>query len=236
MLRLFVIIVLLLFGNLNAERLYINIEFKGLKVADVEINYNQDEISVFAKSTLLANLFSYRFENSYIINTNENFIPDTYIKKVNQHNFTENTVTIYDYNALKAVRKDLKNGELDTFRIFDDTRDFFSALFYLRKVDLFKTNTFTIDNVGKISKITSRFLSSESIKTPLGLKKTIKVAISFELIDEKPSGRSDILTNNLVKPENTLLFWFTEDDQRIPVKAIYTMKKLSVNWFVKEIK
>lgn len=236
MLKFICLTLFILFNNLAAETIQVSIEFKGFKVADVSIKHNDNEIDIYAKSTVLANLFNYRFENSYWISKDNNYLPKKYIKKIEQHNFAENTVTTYNHDQLHAVRQCLNKGDLTEYRLFSDTRDFFSALFYLRTVDLKKEHSFTIDNVGKLSTISCKFITNEIIKTPIGVFNTTKVAISFKFIDSQPTARSDILTNNLVKPDNTLFFWFTNDENKIPVKAIYTLKRLSVNWVVRDIK
>ena len=39
-----------------------------------------------------------------------------------------------------------------------------------------------------------------------------------------------MLTNNLVNDEKSLYFWFTADEQHIPVKAKFAMKPFPVIW------
>ena len=48
------------------------------------------------------------------------------------------------------------------------------------------------------------------------------------LNDEKE--RSDMLTNNLVNEERSLVFWFSDDEQRLPLKAKFKMKPFAVVW------
>ena len=70
----------------------------------------------------------------------------------------------------------------------------------------------------------------EKISTKFGKKNAIKVKMNFynHLNGEKE--RSDMLTNNLVNEERSLLFWFSDDEQRLPLKAKFIMKPFAVVW------
>jgi hypothetical protein len=78
-------------------------------------------------------------------------------------------------------------------------------------------------------------MGSERIKTDIGEMKTNKIQISFKGLNFTNTRTSDILTNNLVNPANTLIFWFSDDKDKIPVKAYYLMDKYAVSWVIKSV-
>jgi len=244
MVKLFIITFFMLcftcfLGGQGYEVIDLNIEWQGMKVAGVKIEHNYTEsdhqIKVSAKSSFLANLFTFEMDNTYLLASDSLYLTTSYQKRVAQRKFTENSHTVYNRSALQAIFSDVPSNTTQDYAIADDTRDFFNALYYLRTRDLTQQHSFTLDNAGRLSKITVKYMGMEKIKTFIGNINTQKVEISFEQIDLAPRRRSDILTNNLVNPENKLYFWFTTGDDKIPVKAHYTMKKHNVYWVVKSI-
>jgi len=227
-----------LFGQ-GYEFIDLNIEWQGVKVVGVKMEHHYTEtdhqIKVAAKSTFLANLFSFEMDNTYQLDSDNLYLTTRYQKRVTQKRFSENSNTLYNRPALLASFFDTFTDTSQEYAIANDTRDFFNALYYLRTLDLTQPHSFTIDNAGKLSRINVKYLGTEKIKTFIGNKDTYKVEISFEHIDLAPRRRSDILTNNLVNPDNKLYFWFTTAGDKIPVKALYRMKKQNVYWIVKSI-
>lgn len=222
---------------LQSEQLSFSIDYLGISVANVNFDKkysdNHIEILVTAMSSGFTKLFTHSFDNSYKIIANDKYLPKSYKKTINQRNFKENSITNYSYDSLIATYKDISSGKDLKYSIKSDSKDFFTALYYLRTIDLSKNQNFTIDAAGKIWIIETMFLNSEVIKTALGKLSTQKVEIKFTEYDKVQALKSDILTNNLVNNENILYFWFTEDDNRIPVKAQYSMNPFNVNWIIK---
>ena len=79
-------------------------------------------------------------------------------------------------------------------------------------------------------------MKKEKIKTVLGVKNTIKVKLNFKKNGVFSKGKSDILTNNLVSESNSLYFWFTDDELKIPVKAEYSSSPFAVTWLLTNYK
>jgi hypothetical protein len=234
-----IFLVLLYTTQLFSEKLTFNIEFKGVKVANVEMVHSQPnqqtyEIFVSAKSGFIANVFTYQIDNQFRINTNRDFMPNKLKKDINQRNFTEKSETLYDFSQLMARYTDDSRDIRREYKILPGTKDFFSGLYYLRTLDLKQPHSLPIDNNGKLSTIKTRYLRSERIRTAIGTVNTNVVELSFEHYDLEPRVRSDILTNNLSNPDNKLFFWFTDDEYQIPVKAQYVMNKMTVFWSIRE--
>lgn len=54
--------------------------------------------------------------------------------------------------------------------------------------------------------------------------------LTFVQISSGEKENTDMLTNNLVNEEKSLLFWFSDDERHIPLKAKFVMKPFSVLW------
>jgi hypothetical protein len=78
-----------------------------------------------------------------------------------------------------------------------------------------------------------RIIGRENMRTAIGRYNTIKLELTFEALDDTERMRSDILTNNLIREENTLKLWFTDDDRRIPVRAKYITRPFNVFWNIR---
>jgi len=234
---LIVAMIFVLFSLLVAETIHFTIDYMGLSVANIQfVNERLEEgslLTVSASSTRLSSVFSISFNNIYEILSDSLFLPVVYSKDIDQRNFREMSQTTYCFVDLKADFHDTVSSLQHNYLINDDTRDIFSALFYLRTLDLRENISFTIDAAGKMWTITSRFVGSERLRTNIGSFQTNRVEITFEQYDDTRGLRSDILTNNLVNEDNRLIFWFTDDENQIPVRASYNMRPFNVNWTIR---
>lgn len=232
------VIFILLSSALLSETLHFNIDFKGVRVAHVEMTQDKNTLTVKAKSTLLADIFSYRFDNKYEIVYGPRFLPISYRKTIRQHNFSEDTLTRYTRSPLVANRAGIVNANQQiniSYPIFPETREFFSTLYFLRTQDLRTSHSFIVDNAGKLSSVSVKYLEAEQLKTNIGNVMTHKIQITFAHLDDKERPKSDILSNNLIEPGNILTFWITTDERRLPVRAQYTMRRLSISWSIRKV-
>jgi hypothetical protein len=224
--------------SVKTETLIFSIDYLSVSVASVEfvhsIGNNTNGLTVSAKSSSLSNVFAQNFDNVYRIEADSTFRPILYSKSITQKNFTEDSNTVYCYTNLQATYTNNITDLNHYYRVFDDTRDFFSALYYLRNVDIKSDNRFTIDAAGKLWTINSKFIGTESIRASIGNFTVNRIEISFTPIDDVRRLRSDILTNNLVSEHNKLHLWFTDDQAQIPVRASYIMQPFNVTWSIRE--
>ena len=223
---------------LNSEKISFSIDYLGLNVATVEMKYesinSQHNITVAAKSSALIDLFTYSLDNTYVVRVDRNLKPIVYNKVIRQKNFQETSITLYDFESQEARYFDSISQNSHVYKILDDTRDFFSALYYLRTLDLRENHIISIDVAGKIVLLEIRFLDTENIRTQIGNVTTNKIEISFKHFDNKRKFNSDMLTNNLWAEENKLYFWFTDDQRQIPVRSHYIVKRMNVYWNIKK--
>ena len=230
--------VLCIFVSLRAERLSFSIDYLGFSVATVDMFLGSDDdiehkITVTSRSSRFIDFFTHSFENTYVVYADSLFRPKLYLKDINQRNFQEKAEIIYSFETSEAMFYDSISERSLKYHVLEDTRDFFSALYYLRTLNLKENQTLSLDVAGKIVLISSIFTKAEFIRTSIGGFDANRVEISFKWLDDTRKMRSDILTNNLWLEENKLIFWFTDDERQIPIKSQYVMKPFNVNWSIK---
>ncbi|RLC52033.1 MAG: hypothetical protein DRI23_03775 [Candidatus Cloacimonadota bacterium] len=213
-----------------ASEMQLSIRYLGLPVVRVKITDNGNELKVHAKATTIASIAA-KMDNTYISEYTDDYLSSSYRKIIKQKDYAEDRIINYDRINMIAKRKSYINENITKdYPINGMSRDFFSALFYLRgKLNESKGDLW-LDANSLIWKAPYEIVKKEIIRTTLGKVETIKVKIDFENVNELEKERSDMLTNNLVNDEKSLYFWFTADEQHIPVKAKFEMKPFPVIW------
>jgi len=233
---LLLIILVIIQSNLFAEKLELTVRFIGIKVAKVSMIDQENTLEIKAVSTSIASLAT-KMNNLYISQYENDYLTISYKKKIQQRDYHEDRITDFDHKNRTATRKSNLNPKLNKYyNIEPGTRDFFSALYFLRFN--FKSNSgyLYIDANTLNWKCNYRLVKTEKIKTYLGKKDCLKIAITFSKFSNREPERSDLLTNNLVNEDIELLFWFTNDDLRLPVKAKFMMKPFPVVWVLENFK
>jgi len=232
--RLFFCVVLLITSQLfSTENMQLSIRYLGIPVVNVSLKTSSDSLLVHAESTALASLAA-DMNNSYIINYEDNFLPKTYKKIIKQKDYQENRVTSYNRKEQIASRiSSIDSTKNVHYTILPDTRDFFSALTYLRYSHQ-ESGTIILDANMLLWTAKFKLLKNETLKTNLGKIKCSKYIVEFTKLIGDERERSDMLTNNLVDEEKELYLWVTNDKNRIPVKAKFHMNPFSVYWHLTE--
>ena len=228
---LFSLLLCLLFlGTLAAENLQLAIKYLGLTVVDVTINDDGQRISTQATAVGLAN-FAAKMNNRYLSYYEADYLTSQYQKSIQQKDYFEERLTSYKRADSKAFRTDfLDNENTVSYQIHPESRDFFAALFHLRFLPDLQNGSLWLDANRSMWKVNYQLLAKEEIKTKIGKFAALKVELSFQKISQEKKENSDMLTNNLVDEEKTLLFWFSDDAARIPLRAEFTMKPFPVVW------
>ncbi len=224
------IVLLFMIFHLYGEKLKFSIQYLGISVANVQFLYNNHSLQVEATSSGITKFLADKLDNHYQIEFEDNCLPSVYKKIINQDKYKENSVTKYHRSDKNAVYFDSLTQYSNQFLIENETRDFFSALSYLRKTDLNNKGNISIDSNQILWKAQYHKIGIEENSSIFGKIKTAKVQIKFIRIDHKKKKKSDLLTNNLVNEKNVLFFWFTDDDKQIPIKAEYVTFPFSVTW------
>ncbi len=215
---------------LSAEQLHLTIRYLGLPVVNVVMTDNGSVISVQAKATKIASIAA-KMDNSYISEYKDNYLPISYKKVIDQKDYEENRVTEYDRDILTAKRSSyLDFAEDRNYAIKSESRDFFSSLYYLRTICDQPFGELWLDANSLIWKATYRMIDREILKTEFGKIEAFKVELTFQQISQAKKENTDMLTNNLVNEERSLIFWFSNDERRLPLKAKFMMKPFAVTW------
>ncbi|MDP8269477.1 MAG: DUF3108 domain-containing protein [Candidatus Tenebribacter davisii] len=227
---LIAVIILLIPVFVCAESFDISIKYLGISVVKVKITNEDSTLSVQARSTFIASIAS-NMNNRYTSVYTGNYLPFTYQKQINQGDYFEDRIVKYDRQHLTAQRISSISSERNSeYEIKSESRDFFSALFYLRKAIDEVQGEMWVDANKLIWNVQYSVIGKEIISTKLGRINTIKVKLNFQKYSNREKERSDMLTNNLVNEERSLIFWFSDDEQRLPVKAKFLMKPFAVVW------
>ena len=232
--KLRTIVVLILFVVVaelySLETLNYKIVYLGVDIVNVEIRHSSEKkfIDITASTDgLLSSL--HELNNSFYVDYQNNFLPLKYKKHTNQKNFFENLTFDYFHQELFTTVIDSIKSEKRNYAIFPETRDFFSALYYLRYTDE-KSGEIFLDARETNWKTNFTFEETEIIELHGQKYFTNRIKLNFQKLSDKEPPKSDMLTNNLVNEDNTLYFWITTDAERLPIKAKYKMKPFSVFW------
>ena len=125
-------------------------------------------ISITAKSTPLAKI-STEIDNKYVIEFEKNYLPKKYIKKINQSGYSEDRFTIYDRYDLTAKRISLlDSAKYCGYPFLPQTRDFFSALYFLRKNFRKGNGEMVLDANKVLWKASYKIIKKEMLNSVLG--------------------------------------------------------------------
>lgn len=227
--KLILTVYLLIFCALSSEKLDFKISMLGVKAADISFVDSLNTLNIAAKSNSLTSLF-YDFDYEFKIIYKNNYLPISYKKKVNQEDYSENRVITYNRVSMQARRISfLAESKNKTYTINKSTRDFYSAMYYLRQVAN-KDTILWLDAASRNLKAKVSYLGKEKISIGLGKFKADKFVLNFEVVSDLEKERSDMLTNNLQKTKNKMYFWFSTCKKRLPLKAKYAQKPFAAYW------
>lgn len=140
-----------------------------------------------------------------------NGAPYRFIRQIDEGGHTRDIQIDFDHDNNKALVFNRKYDTKDTFSIEDNVHDMLSAFYYLR-------NNLDVDNlkVGDVSNLNMffgdenfefqfKFLGREVLNTKLGKMETLKF-------------RPYVMAGRVFEEKESLTFWVSADDNRIPVK------------------
>jgi hypothetical protein len=126
----------------------------------------------------------------------------------------------------------LSNAKNKTYQIHQETRDFFTALFYIRN-NLDNPKRLYLDASSVIWSCDYQVVGKDVINSCIGSVEAIKIEVFFRKISPEKKERSDMLTNNLLKEDGKLEMWFTNDSLHLPLKTRYNKKPFPVLWLLR---
>ena len=226
------LLLLILFSllKLSAEKWDVTIKYLGLNVVYVTMEDTGNELIIKARSSALASLAS-GMDNQYSSKYQNDYMPETYAKIINQKNYAERRMTKYNRElGIADFTSFIDSTRNRSYGFHPEARDFFSALLYLCRNYQISGGVLWLDAAQLIWKAEYQIIGREKLRTFRGRKETIKVKVTFTKISDAEAERSDMLTNNLVSEKNALYLWITDDEDSLPVKAKFAMRPFSVTW------
>jgi len=206
------------------------IKYLGFRVVNVEMIDSGREISISARSTAIASIAG-GMNNHYSSTYEIDYLPMSYAKIIVQKKYQEKRMISYDRRKNVATRTSFIDSLNNcSYLIHTESRDFFSALYYIRSNLSESGGVLWLDANRLIWRVDYEIISKERIGSFLGKKETLLVKIDFTKISDQQAERTDMLTNNLVSEENSLYIWFSNDNEKLPLKAKFKMKPFSVIW------
>jgi len=235
--KLFILLFFLIFNNCNSEvieTLNITISYLSLPTATAKITLEKrDSIQIIfgkASSKGIINAI-YKVDNKYISICDLNFLPITYEKEIFQINFQEKKRVEFKSNKSIAKTINLINEDEISYPIPGHTYDIFSLLFEIRNLLPIEDSSFYCLANYNIWNVQIKFSGKEFLAFKNKKKECLKYVMKFEKrFDNNINSRTDILTGNLFKKKRRLIFWFSDDEYHIPLKAQYVMFPFSVYW------
>ncbi len=217
-------------SNFIGEQLIFKMEYLNLSVATLNfqiINTTQKcyHLKVIAKSSRSMSLL-FSLDNVYETFFDETtFLPSNSVKKIHQKNIQHELNIYFDQQQNKA-----SVGDLVTWFIPADCYDYFSMLYFLRSRQLKPGDSisFHLDSEFLISKVDAKVLyDHDVIQIPAGKFQSIKLYMKFSAVTREPRPwKTDLLTNRLAAPGSEIIIWFSDDENRLPLKIAYYQSKI----------
>ncbi len=216
--------------NFSGEQLAFKMEYLNMTVAKLNFrivdaasqNYH---LEVHAKSTRKASLM-FKLDNVYETYFNQyNFLPTKSVKQIRQKNIQHEMNFSFNHRKNSASL-----GDSISWSIPNDCFDYFSMLYFLRSQPLNDDDSFSyhLDSEYIISKVAVNVLpEQEFIKIPAGKFRARKLNIKFTRVSQQARPwRTDLLTNRLAAPGSEVTIWFSDDENRLPLKIVYHQSKI----------
>jgi len=216
---------LILTNCLMAVNLSYKISSMGLKVADLSISLDSNNISIHAESSTKSLIFPH-LNNHYQITFDDSAQPLTYLRIIHQDSLRDSVFVKYTENDTVRIWQKSKDQEL-VYPVARGARDVFSLLFYLVKTDN-ASGEFLLDGNGVPWKAVVRDHGNETIRTTLGRFIARKYVINFEALSTLKTPYIDMLTHNILSADTTLSVYVSPDG--IPIKAMIKKNKLGMTW------
>lgn len=211
---------------------YLNLSVATLKFQTTETNLNNFHLKIHASATLSARLL-FKLDNVYETYFDRNtFLPTKVIKQIDQKNIHHELNIHFNHQQNKASL-----GDSISWSIPADCFDYFSMLYFLRSQKLEPGDSihFHLDSEFLISKVEAKVLpEQEVIQVPAGKFPSIKLNLKFSAVTHEPRPwRTDLLTNRLASPGSEITIWFSDDENRLPLKIAYHQSKIKTQIILK---
>lgn len=211
------------YGLLNAGYATMEVKEKNLN------NKNTYHIVGKGWSTGVVHAFFKVRDNYETYIDKKNGLPYRFIRQIDEGGHTRDIQVDFNHTQKKAHVHDKKRQENHTFDVPDNVQDMLSAFYFLRN-DLnkkplipgheYKLNMFYGDESHEFK---LKFLGREVIKTKFGKIATLKF-------------RPYVLAGRIFEEKESLTFWVSDDENKMPVKISANLAVGSLNASLDEFK
>ncbi len=231
--QFFLVVLLLSTFTLKASYLEYKVKVFGITNSVIQVNHAVTDtlgifdvhVKTFKAISVFSNVDNY-YHSTYVNGFRTNYLR----KRIAQSKYSEDREIVIDNNI--AYMKDLAKGTEEQYNVFSDTSDLFGGLFKISKDDDF-TGSFHIFSNRHIWRAVYEDKEVETINTELGKFEAHRIEVHFLKISEGDFKCTDIFTNNVLRENQLLELWISEDKQ-IPLKAILHHPKHKVYWNISD--
>lgn len=211
-----------------------NIRSFGLNIATISINSDpqQNFVAVQTKSLITNALFP-EINNCYRIDFNGAYLPQTYVREIDQKKVDDTVTVTYDHKNKRAGMNHRNPRKSYSYDITSDTRDFFS---FMTMVGFGKARAgdYVIDGNGTLWKASLSYHGRETIKTALGNYSCRLYKVQFEPLCDEKMQYVDMVTHNVLNKASRVSLWISDDG--IAMRSVVRKNALSASWEIKEIR
>ncbi|MBN2829906.1 MAG: DUF3108 domain-containing protein [Candidatus Cloacimonetes bacterium] len=233
----FILLVCLLFvSTLFGDYLEYRIRVMGITNSLIKVHHIKSDdgglFDVHVETLAAVSIFS-NVNNYYYSTYTNGFTTNFYRKNIEQSNYSEQREVTLNYETGIAHMKDILKNEESEFPIFSETSDLFCGLFRMCQ-NATVGGSFHIFSNRHLWRVEYKPAGTETINTSIGKKSAYKISVYFHQVTEGDFKCTDIFTNNILKENQLLELWISDDDDRIPVQAILHRKSFKVYWDILE--
>jgi len=200
----------------------------GLKVAKIDIleNISEGKVEVTAVS-LMSNKMFPRINNHYWVDFNDQYLPGTYTRTIDQDNSQDSVFVVYDHANSKASMYRRSTKTRQNYSLIYQTRDFFSLMMGLSKGKV-KSGKHYVEGNGIIWQAIVEKKETEILKTKLGRFRAQRYKMEFKNTSDNKMPYIDMVTHNLLNNDTTVNIWVSENG--LVIKASVTKGLISMVW------
>ena len=216
--------------NFIREQLTFKMEYLSLSVATLNFQINESasnnfHLKVQARATRSASLM-FKLDNVYeTYFDKQSFLPNKVVKQIRQKNIRHELNFSFDHQKNKASL-----GDSISWFIPGDCFDYFSMLYFLRSQELSPGDSlsFHLDSEYIVAKAEAKVLPEQQIiHVPAGKFNSRKLSLKFSAVTHQSRPwRTDLLTNRLASPGSEITIWFSDDENRLPLKIVYHQSQI----------
>lgn len=210
-----------------------DIKSLGLRIATLSITSSESRgVTEVKAASVISNALFPEIDNTYRVEFDANHLPQKYSRIIRQSSVSDEVTVVYKHSSRTAKATHRLGNRTYNFAITDSTRDFFSLLTLLANKSAVPSE-YSVDGNGLLWSASLRLDGRERIRTKLGKYTCTRYQIRFTPLSAKTMPYVDMVTHNLLKENNKLTLWISEDG--IPLKAVVRKGAIGMIWEITDL-